>query len=159
MLARFVTPGLVDEVVAEAGAELAGRWPPRAGRRAAAVPGDAGRLVYFVLGLCLYSHLPYAEVVKELASGLRRALAEAGWRVPATTALTGLRRRLGARPFELLFTRLSSALSPGGGDHGRISAGCWRWRGTAPRSRPPRAPRISPRSAGSAAIITRGCGW
>ena len=83
MLARFVTPGLVDEVVAEAGAELAGEVAAAGGTprrpRFRAMPARLG--VYFVLGLCLYSHLPYAEVVKELASGLRGALAEAGWRV------------------------------------------------------------------------------
>lgn len=32
---------------------------------------------------------------------------------PASTALTGLRRRLGARPFELLFQQVAGAMSPG----------------------------------------------
>ena len=35
------------------------------------------------------------------------------WQVPASTALTKLRRRLGEAPFELLFWRLAGPLSPG----------------------------------------------
>jgi len=103
VLAWFVPPGLVDEVLAAAG--------QLRGQRFRALPGRLG--VYFVLGLCLYSHLPYTAVMRELASGLGRALREAGWRVPASTALTKARRRLGEKPFELLFSRLCSGLSPG----------------------------------------------
>src|SRR5690349_20658949 len=66
VLARWITPGLVDEVLAGA-----------------------------------------------LAAGLSGALRAAGWQVPATTALSRLRRRLGEQPFELLFGRLCGALSPG----------------------------------------------
>ena len=103
---RWVTPGLVDEVLAEAGAgDGAG------GRRFRALPGRLG--VYFVLGLCLFAGLPGRQVLEELAAGLGRALAAAGWAVPASTALTGVRRRLGERPFELLFGRLAGSLSPG----------------------------------------------
>jgi hypothetical protein len=103
--ARWITPGLVDEVLAEAG--LAG---PGAGGRFRALPARLG--VYFVLGLCLFGGVPYREVLRKLASGLGGALAAAGWRVPASTALTGLRRRLGERPFELLFWQLCGPLSP-----------------------------------------------
>ena len=115
VLGRFVTPGLAGEVVAEAAAELAAEvaaagGTPRKPRRRA-LPDRLG--VFFVLGLCLFSALPYAQVVKELVSGLQGPLAAAGWQVPATTALTGVRRRLGERPFELLFWRLCSVLSPG----------------------------------------------
>ena len=102
VLAGLVPPGLADEVLAAAGT---------AQRRFRAVPGRLG--VYFVLGLCLFSHLPYPEVVRELASGLEEQLRAAGWGVPASTALTRVRRRLGEKPFELLFSRLCSALSPG----------------------------------------------
>jgi hypothetical protein len=100
--ARWVTPGLVDEVLAEAG---------RGGRRFRALPPRLG--VYFVLGLCLFSGMPYRAVLEQLTAGLARALGAAGWQVPASTALTGLRRRLGEKPFELLFWRLSGALPPG----------------------------------------------
>jgi Insertion element 4 transposase N-terminal/Transposase DDE domain len=104
VLGRWVTPALADEVLAEAGVAAAGR-------RFRALPGRLG--VYFVLGLCLFGDLPYRAVLEQLASGLSGVLAAAGWRVPASTALTGLRRRLGERPFELLFWRLCGALSPG----------------------------------------------
>jgi hypothetical protein len=102
--ARWVTPELVDEVLAEAGQEAAGR-------RFRALPGRLG--VYFVLGLCLHAGKPYRAVLQDMAAGLSGPLAAAGWQVPASTALTGVRCRLGARPFELLFRRLAGALSPG----------------------------------------------
>jgi hypothetical protein len=103
--ARWVTPGLADEVLAEAGLGAGG------GRRFRALPARLG--VYFVLGLCLHAGKPYREVLRELAAGLGGALAAAGWQVPASTALTKLRRRLGEKPFELLFRRLAGPLSPG----------------------------------------------
>src|SRR6516165_6322002 len=68
---RGVTPGLVDEVLAEAGQAGPG------GQRFRALPGRLG--VYFVLGLCLFSDLPYREVLRKLASGLGGALAAARW--------------------------------------------------------------------------------
>jgi Insertion element 4 transposase N-terminal/Transposase DDE domain len=114
VLSRFVTAGLVDEVVAEAGAVLAAEVAAAGGRprrpRLRVLPDRLG--VFFVLGLCLFSDKPYAEVLKELVSGLREGLAAAGWQVPATTGLTKVRRRLGEKPLELLFWRLRSALSP-----------------------------------------------
>lgn len=103
--ARWITPGLVDEVLAQAGVAGPG------GRRFRALPARLG--VYFVLGLCLFSGLPYRQVLRQLAAPLAGALRAAGWQVPASTALTGLRRRLGDKPFELLFWRLCGALSPG----------------------------------------------
>jgi Insertion element 4 transposase N-terminal/Transposase DDE domain len=115
VLTRFVTAELVDEVVAEAGAVLAGEVLAAGGKprraRFRLMPDRLG--VFFVLGLCLFSVMPYAQVMKELLAGLRRPLAAAGWRVPASPALTGVRRRLGERPFALLFARLCSVLSPG----------------------------------------------
>ena len=102
--ARWVTPGLADEVLAEAGQAAAGQ-------RFRALPARLG--VYFVLGLCLHAGKPYREVLKDLAAGVSGALAEAGWQVPASTALTRLRRRLGEKPFELLFGRLRGPLTAG----------------------------------------------
>jgi len=114
VLSRFVTAGLVDEVVAEAGAALAAEVAAAGGEprrpRLRVLPDRVG--VFFVLGLCLFSDKPYAEVVKELVTGLRAALAAAGWQVPATTGLTKVRRRLGDRPLELLFWRLCPVLPP-----------------------------------------------
>jgi len=102
--ARWVTPDLVDEVLAEAGGT-------GAGRRFRALPSRLG--VYFVLGLCLFSDRSCRRVLEDLAAGLSGALARAGWQLPASTALTGVRRRLGARPFELLFRRLAGPLAAG----------------------------------------------
>jgi transposase IS4-like protein/DDE family transposase len=102
VLSRWVTPGLVDEVLAEAGV---------AGGRFRALPGRLG--VYFVLGLCLLSGRPGRAVLEDLAAGLDGELGAAGWQVPAPTALTKVRRRLGERPFELLFRRLAGPLGAG----------------------------------------------
>jgi hypothetical protein len=109
VLACWITPDLADEVVAGAAAGGPGGEPR--GDRFRALPARLG--VYFVLGLCLFSHLPYRAVLKELASGLSGALRAAGWQVPASTALTRVRRRLGEKPFELLFWRLCGPLPPG----------------------------------------------
>jgi hypothetical protein len=107
VLTRWITPALADEVLAEAAGWAGGR----PGQRFRVLPGRLG--MYFVLGLCLFSDLPYRAVLKELAAGLGRPLHAAGWQVPASTALTRLRRRLGDKPFELLFWRLCGGLSPG----------------------------------------------
>jgi hypothetical protein len=101
-LSWFVPPELADEVLAAA---RAGVSP--AGRMRVLAPRTG---LYFVLGLCLSSHLPYREALRGVAG---RALSAAGCPDPASTALTALRRRLGERPFELLFARLAGALSPG----------------------------------------------
>jgi transposase IS4-like protein/DDE family transposase len=101
--ARWVTPELADEVLAEAGQARE--------RRFRALPARLG--VYFVLGLCLHAGKPYREVLKDMTAGLGPALAAAGWQVPASTALTRLRRRLGEKPFELLLGRLAGPLAAG----------------------------------------------
>jgi len=36
-----------------------------------------------------------------------------GWQVPASTALTAVRARIGEKPLEAVFRRVCSALSPG----------------------------------------------
>jgi hypothetical protein len=69
------------------------------GVRLRLVPAWLG--VYFVLGCCLFSGLPYGQVLRELTAGLEGALARAGWRVPASTALTGLRPRRQAAQIRL----------------------------------------------------------
>lgn len=105
VLGWVISPGLVDEAVADGLA-----WEMR-------LRGLPARLsVYFTLGLCLFSGLPYGQVLRCLVSGLEGALAAAGWQVPSSTALTAARRRLGERPLESLFGRLCSALSPGTAD-------------------------------------------
>jgi hypothetical protein len=115
LVSWFVPPGLVDEVIAEARAAADAEVVAAGGtlrvRRLRALPPRLG--VYFVLGLCLSSQLPYRDVLRGMAGGLSGALAEAGWAVPAATALTRLRSRLGSRPFELLFWRVTGTLLPG----------------------------------------------
>jgi hypothetical protein len=102
VLTWVVPAGLVDEAVADGLA-----WEMRLRELPARVA------VYFTLGLCLFSGLPYGQVLRRVVSGLEAALAAAGWRVPSATALTGARRRAGERALEGVFTRLCSALSPG----------------------------------------------
>jgi hypothetical protein len=102
ILTFVVAPDLVDEAVGDGLA-----WEVRL----RALPARLG--VYFVLGLCLFSWMPYGQVLRELMSGLEDALAAAGWQVPASAALTGVRRRVGEKPLESLFWRLCSAVSPG----------------------------------------------
>jgi Insertion element 4 transposase N-terminal/Transposase DDE domain len=102
VLSWVVAPELVDAAVGDGLA-----WE----MRLRALPSRLG--VYFVLGLCLFSHLPYGQVLRELTAGLEAALGAAGWQVPAATALTGVRRRIGEKPLESLFRRLCPAISPG----------------------------------------------
>jgi hypothetical protein len=102
VLSWVIPPGLVDEAVGDGLA-----WE----MRLRALPSRLG--VYFVLGLCLFSGSPYGQVLRELMAGLEAPLAAAGWRVPAATALTGVRRRVGEKPLESLFRRLCSPVSPG----------------------------------------------
>jgi len=97
-----IPPGLVDEA---AGDGLAQEM------RVRSLPSRLG--VYFVLGCALLSADAYGEVMLKVTRGLRRALAGAGWAVPASTALTAARRRVGEKPLELVFRRVCSALSPG----------------------------------------------
>jgi hypothetical protein len=106
VLARQVPPGLVDEVLEATGCRQC---------RFRALPSRLG--VYFVLALCLFSGRGYGSVLAAVVSGCRDRLEAAGWRIPSSTALTKLRRRLGAAPFELLFrlcrAKLIVGLSPG----------------------------------------------
>jgi hypothetical protein len=90
-----IGPDLVDQVI-----ELAGRRE----RRRRLLPARA--VVYFVLGLCLFSGADsaappgYRSVMRWLASGVRHLH---GVALPTSSALTRAPQRLGARPLELLF--------------------------------------------------------
>lgn len=109
ILSWFVPPALAGEVAREAAAErdaalaAAGEKVPR--RRARLLPPWLA--VYFTLALCLLARLPYQDVLRSLAGDRATGLA-----VPATTALTAARRRLGERPLELLFWRVTGVLLP-----------------------------------------------
>jgi len=97
-----IPAGLVDEAVGDGLAREV---------RLRSLPSRLG--VYFVLACALLSGDSYGEVILEVTKGVKRALAAAGWAVPATTALTAVRRRVGERPLESVFRRVCSALSPG----------------------------------------------
>jgi hypothetical protein len=96
VLACWVPPALVDEALAAGGG---------AERRFRALPARLG--VYFVLALCVFSQRSYAAVIRDLTFGCQDRLGVLGWRPPSSTALTKLRRRLGAAPFEALFRAVS----------------------------------------------------
>jgi hypothetical protein len=109
VLSWFVPPALAGEVAREAAAErdallaAAGEKVPR--RRARLLPPWLA--VYFTMALCLLAQLPYQDALRSLAGDGATGLA-----VPATTALTAARRRLGERPLELLFRRVAGQLLP-----------------------------------------------
>ena len=109
VLTEHLSPSLVDEVVAETG---------RVQRRCRLLP--ARTVVYFVLGLCLFSGAEsagppgYRSVLRSLTNGLRH-VCDVG--LPTSAALTRARQRLGAEPMQALFGRvrgpLAAADSPG----------------------------------------------
>jgi hypothetical protein len=109
VLSWFVPPALAGEVAREAAAErdallaAAGEKVPR--RRTRLLPPWLA--VYFTMALCLLARLPYQDALRSLAGDGATGLA-----VPATTALTAARRRLGERPLELLFRRVAGQLLP-----------------------------------------------
>jgi Insertion element 4 transposase N-terminal/Transposase DDE domain len=105
--------GLIEEAVAAAGCRE---------RRRRLLPAVA--VVVFVLGCCLFSGEGYGEVARKLAGWLSPLAGPGGWRVPGTAALARARRRVGAAPFRLLFSRLAGPLAgpgtPGAQQFGRL---------------------------------------
>jgi hypothetical protein len=95
VLTGEISPGMVDEVIGLAGCRE---------KRRRLLP--ARTVVYFVLGLCLFSGADsmgppgYRSVMRWLTNGLRHL---DGVALPTSPALTKARQRLGARPLELLF--------------------------------------------------------
>ncbi|WP_443049684.1 transposase domain-containing protein [Streptomyces sp. NBC_00287] len=61
-------------------------------------------VVYFVLGLALFSPAPYLDVMRHLVEGLRGLGLLGTWHVPAKSSLFGARQRLGPEPLRVLFT-------------------------------------------------------
>jgi hypothetical protein len=102
VLTREISPELVDAVVEQAG---------RREQRRRLLP--AATVVYFVLGLCLFSSADsmvppgYRSVMRWLSNGLRHLN---GPHLVSSSALTKARQRLGVQPLELLFTRLRGPL-------------------------------------------------
>jgi hypothetical protein len=106
VLTGEIGPELVDEVVDLAGCRE---------KRVRLLPARA--VVYFVLGLCLFSGEDsagppgYRSVMRSLTHGVRHL---AGVAVPSRSALCKARRRLGGKPLELLFDLLRGPLAAAG---------------------------------------------
>lgn len=100
VLTRVFPPELVDRVVAETG---------RSEQRHRLLPARV--VVYYVLGLALYSSSSYEEVVRMLVDGLSWA---SGWRqpwsVPTKGAISQARFRLGSEPLRALFEQVAVPL-------------------------------------------------
>lgn len=114
VLTGEIGPRLVDEAVDLAGCRE---------KRVRLLP--ARTVVYFVLGLCLLSGEDsmgppgYRSVMRSLTHGVRHL---AGLAVPSRSALCKARRRLGCKPFELLFDLLRGPLA-GTGTAGAFAFG------------------------------------
>jgi hypothetical protein len=93
VLTRTFPPGLVDEVVEAAG---------RGEQRSRLLP--ARLVVYYVLGLALFSESSYEEVMRNLVEGLSW---QSGWvrrwKMPSKSAIFQARQRLGSEPLAGLF--------------------------------------------------------
>jgi hypothetical protein len=107
VLTRTYPPGLVDQVLASC---------DRVQQRQRLLP--ARLVVYYVLGLALFSGIGSVEVLRCLVEGLRD---QAGWRhprepwrrwhLPAKSALVQARARLGAEPLRVLFEQAARPLA------------------------------------------------
>jgi hypothetical protein len=114
ILTAEITPELVEEVIGLAGCRE---------KRCRLLPAVA--VVYFVLGLCLFSGADssgppgYRAVMRWLAGGVRQLH---GLPLPTSSALTRARQRLGSKPLELLFDRRRGPLA-GPGTPGAFAFG------------------------------------
>ncbi|WSM17818.1 IS4 family transposase [Streptomyces sp. NBC_01717] len=100
LLTWVYPPGLVDRVVAACG---------RSEQRRRLLP--ARLVVYFVLGLALFSPAPYLEVMRHLIAGLRGLVLLGKWNVPAKSSLFRARQRLGFEPLQVLFAATAKPMA------------------------------------------------
>ncbi|MFI1408873.1 IS4 family transposase [Streptomyces sp. NPDC020707] len=100
LLTWVYPPGLVDRVVAACG---------RVEQRKRLLP--ARLVVYFVLGLALFSPAPYLEVMRHLVAGLRGLGLLGEWHVPAKSSLFRARQRLGSEPLRVLFAATAKPMA------------------------------------------------
>lgn len=101
VLTRVFPPELVDRVVAQAG---------RTEQRQRLLPARV--VVYYVLGLGLYSSASYEEVMRTLVDGLSwQSGWQRAWSVPTKAALFQARRRLGSEPLRALFDEIAVPLA------------------------------------------------
>jgi hypothetical protein len=100
VLTRVFPSELVERVVAEAG---------RTEQRQRLLPARV--VVYYVLGLALFSHASYEEVMRMLVDGLSwQSGWQRPWQVPTKAALFQARRRLGHEPLRALFEQVAVPL-------------------------------------------------
>ncbi|MFJ8988826.1 IS4 family transposase [Streptomyces sp. NPDC102279] len=79
-------------------------------------------VVYFVLGLALFSPAPYIEVMRHLVAGLRGLGLLGEWHVSAKFSLFRARQRLGFEPLQVLFAATAKPMA------GESTPGAF-WRG------------------------------
>jgi hypothetical protein len=100
-LTRVFSPELVDRIVTESGCGE---------KRHRLLPVRV--VVYYVLGLSLFSDSSYEEVMRTLVEGLSSAGDWAkSWNVPTKAALFKARMRLGAGPLRGLFVETATPLA------------------------------------------------
>ncbi|WP_407933011.1 transposase domain-containing protein [Herbiconiux daphne] len=105
MLTRVYPPDVVDQVIAEAG---------RLQQRTRLLPSRI--VVYYVLGLALFSHSSYDEVIRLLIAGQSWSSGwSQSWPVPTKAALYKARLRLGHEPLRVLFERVAKPIADPGG--------------------------------------------
>ena len=101
VLTRVFPPGLVDEVIAQAG---------RTEQRHRSLPARV--MAYFSIGMALYSEGSYEDVLAQLTDGLSWA---SGWqeeyRPPSKSAIFQARTRLGSEPLAALFARVATPMA------------------------------------------------
>ena len=101
VLTRVFPPELVDKVVADTG---------RTEQRQRLLPARV--VVYYVLGLALFSQCSYEEVMRMLVEGLSWTEGWVRpWSVPTKAALFKARARLGPEPLRALFELVASPLA------------------------------------------------
>jgi hypothetical protein len=101
VLTRVFPPEIVDRVVADAG---------RTEQRHRLLPARV--VVYYVLGLALFSNCSYEEVMRMLVEGLSWSDGwAAAWNVPTKAALFKARQRLGPEPLESLYRQCATPLA------------------------------------------------
>ena len=109
VLTRVFPPGVVDEVIAEAG---------RTEQRHRSLPARV--MAYFSIGMALYSEGSYEDVLGHLTDGLSWA---SGWQEsyspPSKSAIFQARVRLGSAPLAALFERVAAPIG------GEQTPGVW----------------------------------
>ncbi len=109
VLTRVFPPGLVDEVIAQAG---------RTEQRSRSLPARV--VAYFTIGMALYSEGSYEDVFSQLTDGLSWA---SGWEdsftPPSKSAIFQARQRLGSEPLAALFAKVAQPIGQQG------QAGVW----------------------------------